>query len=310
MFSTTELAVMVRENFAKDYVETIRRDTNLLGLLQPSQIKTAEKDLRWKINYAGNASVGSYGETDAFNTPGEQLYATAAMDWKLNQVTIKVTGLAQAISKSENAVFEALAQETELALKDMKREIELQLLGDGTGNSGKDITGIEAAIDDGGAVATYAGIARGANLWWRSYVLDNGGTDRPLTEALIMQAIQEVKAIRGGKITHALCSYPVFNALAQLLVQERRQVNPGQSLEGGWETINFNGISVTAVPDYPVKRMDLVDLSLFEYHILKEMQVEPRDPGMVDAMQFVCTHYSQLLYKDPRRSASIRDILV
>ena len=56
-----------------------------------------------------------------------------------------------------------------LSLSDMFSE---QLWGDGTGNNGKDITGIQAAVDDGTNVATYGGINRGTYTWWKSQYFD------------------------------------------------------------------------------------------------------------------------------------------
>lgn len=318
MFVATEVAKLIRERFGPAFIETLRRDTVFGNIVEPKKETFQEKDIRWKINYAGNSSVGSYTELDHFGTAGEQAYETAILDWKLNKVVIRVTGLAQALSQSQNSIINAIATETEQAMRDLKRQINLQLLADGEGNlngvnpvlaaggAGADITGIQAAIDDGSLVTSYAGIDRTVNVWWQSFVLDNGGVPRPLTEALMFQAWNELK-IRGGKVTHILCSPNVWTRFGLLLEAVRRRPE-SMRMEGGFETLSFNGIEVVAVPDYEEGRMDYIDMDLVKWKILQDFAVEPRDPGSYDASQFFVKHYSQLVYENPWHAASIRDI--
>lgn len=319
MFDYAKAAVLIREYFAAPFIENLRRDATFLALMDERQIKYTEKNKIWKVNYAGNSSVGSYAENDNLGVAGEQAYATAQMDWKLNKGVIRASGLSQAVGKSENSIIDVLTQETESVMKDLKRQMNLQMLSDGQGNlngprpdlakngPNKDLTGILAAIDDGSIMPNYAGIDRGANLWWRSFVLDNGGVPRPITEALMMQASNEIK-IRGGNISHILCSYNVWTQYGLLLKQERRQATQETRLIGGFETLLFNGMPVVAMPDYEEGRMDFLDISQFEYLILQDFAVEPRDPGQFDATQFIVKHYAELVCLDPWRAASIRDI--
>jgi hypothetical protein len=319
MFTATMVADLIREYFAAPFIETLRRETVFMDILDESQIKYGEKDIRWKINYAGNSSVGSYSETASFGSAGQQSYATALLDWKLNKAVIRVTGLAQALSEGPNSIINAITTETEQALRDLKRNMNLQLLSDGVGNlngvnpaldaTGDDLTGIQAAIDDGSSVTTYANIDRTTNAWWQSYVLSNSGVPRPLTESLMFQVSNEIET-RGGKVTHILCSPDVWTQYGLLLTQERRQPDPGDSLKGGFKTLDFQGIPVVKVPSYEANRMDFIDKDQIEYLILRDFDIEPRDPGSYDAMQFFVKNYSQLKYKNPWKSGSLRDIAV
>lgn len=317
MFDFSKVAILIREFFAKPIVEAVRRETVFLSLAEDNiKIIENEKDMRWKVNYAGNASVGSYGETDALGTAGEQAHTTGRLDWKLNKLKIRITGLAQAVSKGPNSIYDAVADEMELAIKDLKRNMNLQMLSDGLGNlngaqtflnSGKDLTGIQACVDDGTNVTTYAGIDRAVNLWWKSYVLANGGIPRPITEALMHQVTNELET-RGGKVTHIFCSPSVWTAFGNLMVSERRNIKDPMHLPGGWTALDFNGIPVVKVPSYQNSQMDFVDLELFTYRILQEFVIEPRDPGNYDAVEMIGKHYAQFKCESPRMCGSIRDI--
>ena len=133
MFDFSGLAVMVKEEFGPAFVEALRRDIVFLAMMEDRKRDYVEKDIQWKVNYAGNDSVGSYSENDSLGTAGEQAYTTAQLAWSLNKALIRVSGLAQAVSQSPNSIIDAMAQEMESGLKDLKRNLNLQLLSDGTG---------------------------------------------------------------------------------------------------------------------------------------------------------------------------------
>ncbi len=319
MFDYQEVATVIKEEFGPAWIETLRRDIVFFDLAYEGAETYEEKDIQEKINYSGNSSVGSFSENAAFGTAGEQAYTTARWDWKLNKAVVRVSGLAQAVSKSPNSIIDAIAQETESALKDLRRNMNLQLLSDGMGNlnavgrpeldsTGLDLTGIQAAIDDGSAVSVYGNIDRTSNTWWRSFVLDNGGVNRQLTEELMTQVTNEI-TIRGGKVTHILCSPTTWSNYGFLLKQERRQVNPGQTLYGGFRTLDFQGIPVISVPDYEENKMDFIDKENAKMKVLRDFSVEPRDPGNHDAAEFFIKTYSQFVYLNPWHAGSLRDIV-
>lgn len=319
MFDSTAVATLIKEEFGPAWIETLRRDTIFYQMMEEKKETYTEKDIQWKVNYSGNDSVGSYGENASFGTAGEQAYTTARLEWRLNKAVVRVSGLAHAVSQSGNSIIDAIATETESSLRDLKRQLNLQMLADGVGNLnglrpelnvggvGFDLTGIQAAIDDGSLVTVYAGIDRTVNAWWQSFVLDNGGVQRALTEELMFQVTNEIET-RGGKVTHILCSPSTWTKYGLLLKAERRQVNPGQTLMGGFQTLDFNGIPVVKVPDYEEGRMDFLDNDECKYMVLTDFAVEPRDPGSFDASQFFIKHYSQLKYENPWKAGSLRDI--
>lgn len=73
----------------------------------------------------------------------------------------------------ENQVLSMLESKIQIVEESLKKYMTNVLYGDGTGNNGKDITGIGAAISDTGA---YGGIDRTTEIWWKAKVLSNSGT--------------------------------------------------------------------------------------------------------------------------------------
>lgn len=331
-FSFADAAVMVKEEFEPTFYRVFVRNNVFMELLKPTEEEYTEKDITWKVYFAGNPAAGSFtedGDIGIARTDLGESFTTARLQWKLNGVPIKVSGLAQAVTQSKSAIIDAVAENTEQALKQLQANMNLQLLSDGVGNlngvnpdldaAGADLTGIQAAIDDGGDVAIYSEIDRTVNAFWRSFVLRNPitpGVPRPLTEALMHQITNEIRSVRQNKVTHILCSPNVFTQFGLLLGLDRRfNFSPSQSNNplryiGGFESLMFNDIPVVKVPLYEEGRMDFLDIDLLKFKMLLNFTIEPRDAGIRDANVMFAKTYSQLQLKNPFACGSIRDILV
>jgi len=286
-----KLAALIVEKYGPPWVEALNTNTFLLTRIQR---KAGSGDgVRWPVRYAGNSSAGSYGENDSGVGAGNQA---------LNKVEISVTGLAQAVGDTGGAIASPMRVELDLGLSDLRGNINTQLMTDGTGNSGLDVTGLFAAIADSG---TYAGLDRGTYTWWKAYVSANGGTPRNLTEELIRGVKSEVEN-RGGRVSAIYAGSKQWYRYGDLLRSERRQQNP-TTLTGGYQALDFEGIPLIKVPGYPQTRMDFVDEGLLEYTVLKDFVAEPMAKTK-DADEIWIKHYSQLVCKNPYRMGSLQDL--
>jgi len=294
------LAALIIQLYRASWVEALFTNTFLLTRIQRKQ--GTSDGIRWRARYAGNASVGSYDETDTDYDAGNQSFKQAYLPWKQNKVNVAVSGLAQAIS--EHGGMDASAQRTEvdLALEDLRGYINDQLMSDGTGNSGKDITGLFSAISDAG---TYAGLARDPYTWWGAYVNANGGDPRNLSEVLMRDVKSTVEG-RGGRVSAIYAGSTQWYHYGDLLVSQRRQQN-ATSLTGGYQALDFEGIPLIKVPGYPATRMDFVDEALLEYVVLTDFTAEPM-AKVVDAERILIKHYSQLACLNPYRMGSLQDL--
>lgn len=305
------IPALINEVFDPVFAEILQRNTWLLSRVRVRG-STVER-IKWRVHTSGNNSRGSYGELDNLGTPGMQGYTTAELGWKLNKILVEVSGLAQAISAGEGFVVDLLRNELEEALPDLQEEINTQLLGDGTGNSNKDITGIVAAIDDGTDVDTYAGISRAAQPLWASYRNDNaGGGNRALTMDLMRDVKRTVEDFpRNGRVSAIWCGTALWDAYGQLLIganEDKRTYNDNiQILAGGYQALLFEGIPVIKVPGYIANRMDFVDERWWEYYILRNFVTE-RLAKTKDVDTFFMKHYSQLRCKDPYKQGTLLEV--
>jgi hypothetical protein len=298
--NTTTLAELIVQLYKGPWVEALYTNTFLLTRIQ--QKLGVGEGVRWPVRYAGNTSAGSYAEGDSGAGAGNQGFKKAFLTWKLNKVEVEVSGLAQAIGDNGGMIVPALRTELDLGLSDVRGNINTQLMSDGAGNSGKDITGLYAAIADTG---TYAGLDRGTYTWWKSYVNANAGTPRNLSEELIRTVKSTVEA-RGGRVTAIYAGSAQWYRYGDLLRAERRQQNP-TSLTGGYQALDFEGVPLIKVPGYSQTRMDFVNEDLLEYVVLKDFEAKPMAKTKDSDVIWV-THYSQLVCRNPYRMGSLQDL--
>ena len=87
----------------------------------------------------------------------------------------------------------------------------------------------------------FQGVACSTNLWNQGIVIDNGGTLRPITEALLQQTISDAERINNANVELMLSHQAAYDAYVALLTIDKRYVNTTE-LKGGHTTLSFNGM--------------------------------------------------------------------
>ncbi len=135
------------------------------------------------------------------------------------------------------------------------------------------LIGLPAAIDDGTFSATYGGIPRATNQFWKSVYVANGGATVP-TRNLMLQYIAQVTKTTGEMPSIAIMGFGTWTLLAQdFTPQERYQIRPGEGLSSGnfvghssFQALDIGGIPFYADPYCPEGTLYIINtnyLSLF-----------------------------------------------
>lgn len=122
-----------------------------------------------------NVSVQSYSAFDPLNTTLSAGITAAEQSWK------QIAGIAAiaGIEKFKNSgqatqvinLWDAIGKQLSLS---MRRTVSSQLFNDGTGNSGKDLTGLLAAVQLGPTWNVYEEIDSNVTTNWRNFYLNGG----------------------------------------------------------------------------------------------------------------------------------------
>lgn len=308
--NTTNIAELLKKTYRTPFINMVKEEVTLLKFFP--QTKGKDTELLFKVRYGRNESVGPYNEEDPLKPAGFQKVAPARTPYRLNNVIVRVTGLAMAATRGEGGFEEALATEMRWALPNLRDELNTQMLSQSrvvADNGAIGIDSIGYIVDDGtinGALTTYANIDR-TLPYWRPFILENSGSERPLSIALMQQMTMELQTPeRKSKIDAILTSHTNFNHYGNLLEDQRRYVNTTE-MDGGFTSLPFEGRPVVIVPSLPAGDMYFLDKSTWEYSVLLDFDTEEKDVEM-DARRFMIKTYSQLVCTALARNGRIADL--
>lgn len=121
------------------------------------------------LMYARFSNGGPYSGYDVLNTAPNDTVKNGAWDWRQHYVTVTVDGLTMIKTDSPDAIANFIQLYFAQAEMEMAENLAAGLWADGVTNP-KEIDGLKGAIDDSTVLASYAGLSRATNPWWRSQI--------------------------------------------------------------------------------------------------------------------------------------------
>lgn len=153
----------------------------------------------------------------------------------------------------ETQIVSLLQSKIKIVEETLKSTVTAQLYGDGTGNNGKDLTGLEAAISDTG---TYGGIDRSVYTWWQAKVMSNHATTPGTAATLSLDKMMRMfLALSDGNdqpdlILCGLATWHEYFKLMESKIDIHTTV--GQKMaDYGFQTLEFMGKPIMADPNCP-----------------------------------------------------------
>lgn len=178
-FST--LVATTLKNYRPQLADNITSHQALFFLLKEKgffETKDGGESIVEPLLHEENSTVGSYRGYDIIDISPQEGISAAEYDWKQIAGTVSISGREEfQNSGSKQKVIDLLRGKVRQLEITMENEVNRQLFADGTGNSGKDITGLNLAVENGSAWSTYGGIdsSLAANAFWRNTWVDQAG---------------------------------------------------------------------------------------------------------------------------------------
>lgn len=149
-----------------------------------------------------------------------------------------------------------------------------------TKSAGRELTGLGAIIANSGALYN---VNPTTEPVWKSEVNSNGGTGRALTEGIMIQMVDRIRA-NGGKTTAIFTDDATFRAYWALLSQLRGFTNT-KSFSGGFEALSFQAGSseIPIVSDFDAPRgtMQFVNEDALTFYKEKDIEWLNRDGSIL-----------------------------
>lgn len=183
------------------------------------------------------------------------------------------------------AVKNLMESKFQIAEKSLKKQFATQLRGDGTGNTGKDITGLGATIATTG---TYGGIDRATYTWWKAVVHSNSGQARPLLTRLMRKLFI---ALSDGP-DHPdiiLTTDPLWNRLAEIMEGKIRITTKDSAYlaDLGFQVIEFMGVPVVNDKEATASTMEMLNTKYLKLRYSPAANFRPTKWRRAPGTQFI-----------------------
>jgi len=113
-------------------------------------------------------NTNSYSGYEVLNVSQNSPISAAQFSFTQYASAVSISGLDQLMNSGKEAIIDLLESRMQIAEKQLMNSLSAGIYSAGTGNSSKDITGLQAAIADAPSSGTYGGINRATWSFWRN----------------------------------------------------------------------------------------------------------------------------------------------
>lgn len=192
------------------------------------------------LMYAELRNQGSYSGADTFMTEEDEGHTRAVYDWKQYYAMLVLKNIDLAKNSGTSAVMRIVDQELKRAELSISEELDRIFLADGTGNGGKDFTGIDKVVS---ATLSYGGIdpTLGGNDWWQSVITASFGA---MTDFTALRDLYLDTSEGNDFITNFFTTQDIYSKIDTLFEDRQRFHDPTMANQG-FATINFHEVPIT-----------------------------------------------------------------
>ena len=252
---------MASPNLSEIVTTTIRSRTKKLAdnvtennaLLQKLQMKgnirrvDGGETIVQELDYDENQSFKNYSGYEVLDIRPSEVLTAAEFQWKQSAVAITISGREQMQNSGRERMIDLLRARIKNAERTFMNKLSEGIYSDGTGDGGKAITGLNAAIPSVNNTGTYGGINRASYDFWRNYSRTGAGAPAKATIGAIMDTAW-VSVCRGtDKPDLVVCDNNTYTAFLGSLQDHQRFTNESKSAVRGFNSIRF--ISADVVLD-------------------------------------------------------------
>lgn len=244
--------------------DQITQETALLAWLGMKSRITVDGGtvIRRPLMFAFNDTVGSYSGYDVIDTSPQAGIGWAEYPWKQHAGSVVISGEEVEKNSGAAAFINLLQAKIDQLKASVADDLDSMLFGDGTGNSNKDMLGLQALVTGAGTVGE---INSATFTWWVSNT--NGGVTVDLTTLdgiTAMNNVYNTLRINQSKVDvefTTLAGYSAYEALALPNVR----FNDLRMADLGFESIAHKGAEVTFDVKCPTNKLYFLNSDRLEF---------------------------------------------
>jgi len=168
-----QILSMALESRSPSYQDLVSNNNALLAILREKGLWQTYSGPRIRQTLQIAKQVAQwYNGYDPLLNPAIDLFADAFYEPKMVVVPIILSNQEILNNEGENQLMDVLDSYMDAAERALEDAMDVGIHSDGSANSGKQLTGLKAAIPTVNNAGTYGGIARATNAWWQTKIFD------------------------------------------------------------------------------------------------------------------------------------------
>ena len=173
--SVTDIIATTIQSRSKQIADNVTKNNALLARLnQRGNIRTISggNTILEELSFAENGNAGFYSGYDLLPVATQDVISAAEFSIKQLACPVVMSGLEMLQNSGKEAFIDLLEARINVAEATMANKLAQSIYSDGTGSSGKEVTGLNAAVPAAPTTGTYGGIDRATWTFWRSQLYD------------------------------------------------------------------------------------------------------------------------------------------
>jgi len=200
-------------------------------------------------NDTSTNNTNSYSGFETLNISPNSPISAAQFSIAQYASAVTISGLEMLQNSGKEAIIDLLEGRIKVAEAQLANRINLDLYGDGTGNGGKNLTGLAAAVADAPSSGTYGGISRATWSFWRNQAFSgvtNGGAAVSAANIQSYMTQLAIKLVRGtDKADLIVADNNYYNLYVNSLQAIQRVTDP-EMAGSGFASLKFYGGGTSA----------------------------------------------------------------
>ena len=200
-------------------------------------------------NDSNTNNTNSYSGYETLNIAPNSPISAAQFSIAQYASAVTISGLEMLQNSSKEAIIDLLEGRVQVAEGQLMNRIQTDIYGNGTGNGGKNLTGLAAAVADSPATGTYGGINRATWSFWRNQAFSGVTDGGAAVSAANIQAYMTqlaIKLVRGNDKADLIVADNNYYSLYVNSLQAIQRVTSAEEGAAGFASLKFYGGGTSA----------------------------------------------------------------
>jgi len=194
-------------------------------------------------------NANSYSGYEVINIQPDSPISAAQYSITQYADSVTMSGLEMLQNAGKEAIIDLLDGRMQVSEARLLNRISTDIYGDGTGNGGKNITGLAAAVPDVPTTGTYGGIDRATWSFWQSKKYSgttDGGAAVSSTNIQKYMTSLAIQLVRGNDKADLIVADNNYYSLYVQSLQAIQRITSEESAAGGFASLKFYGGGTSA----------------------------------------------------------------